>query len=55
MNDIRCTNCRYYYTIGEWSYPKCSIAEQKKDDTLLILGRKGTCPYHEYEEYYGMK
>ena len=50
-----CNSCRYYCPIGEWSYPACEIADIKNDKTLLILGNKGLCPYHEYKEYYGMK
>lgn len=53
--NAKCSNCKYYYSIGEWSIPKCKIADNKKDDTLLILGKKGACLYHEYEEYYGCK
>lgn len=55
MSDVKYGNCKYFYTIGEWSYPQCSIAKVKNDETILILGKKGTCPYHEYSESYGWK
>lgn len=52
-----CKNCIYKNEDKERSgiVHGCSIAKRKNDDTLMILGRKGLCPYHEYPEYYGFK
>lgn len=55
MDNERCSNCRHFYTIGEWSYPQCRIAKTKNDETILILGKKGMCPYHQYSESYDWK
>ena len=51
-----CNNCKYKITDKErYIVQNCEIAKIKIDSTILILGRKGICPYHEYPEYYGCK
>ena len=33
----------------------CTLSAALNNPSLIILGAKGCCPYHEYPEYYGMK
>ena len=33
----------------------CTLSAALNNPSLIILGVKGCCPYHEYPEYYGMK
>ncbi len=33
----------------------CILSATLNNPSLIILGTKGCCPYHEYPEYYGVK
>ena len=33
----------------------CTLSAALNNPSLIILGAKGCCPYHEYPEYYGVK
>lgn len=51
-----CNNCKYKITDKERDVIQyCNVSKAKNDETILILGRKGICPYHEYSENYRWK
>ena len=33
----------------------CKLSAALNNPSLIVLGKKGCCPYHEYPEYYGFK
>lgn len=52
----QCYKCQYRENDKERDVViGCVIAKAKGDNSILILGKKGICPYHEYPEYYGFK
>ena len=52
----QCLNCKNVIKDKERDEVRtCTLSAALNNPSLIILGIKGCCPYHEYPEYYGVK
>ncbi|HFD2052125.1 TPA: hypothetical protein ACF2DE_002856 [Clostridium perfringens] len=56
MEENQCMKCRNVIKDKERDVVQtCTISATLNNQSLIVLGIKGVCPYHEYPEYYWMK
>ena len=56
MGKETCRSCRYKKESKEWcEIVGCDIATSIKNEALIILGKKGNCPYYEQQEGWGWR